>query len=95
MRLVIALTIGLFLLAGGIPRNAKGEGDPRQTVETFLKSWLEKKDFTQVIRSFAEDAFTSKVILSVDCAGYIRDNVRSNPRIVKDKLMKFLQKLSN
>lgn len=89
------LIVSLLVLSGiGLCPAKARSSDPKQAVDRFLKAWLVSKDFAQVRQSFAQEAFSSKLILSDSCAGYINDEDRATPPKVEQKVMKFLRDIA-
>ena len=85
------IVILLFILSTKVYSAQTKLPDPQQTVDKFLNAWLVKKNFAQVRREFSKEAFSNKLILSDDCAGYIHDNERAVPKRVERQVMKFLR----
>jgi hypothetical protein len=86
--LYVLFVLSLLIVEAKPQTTASG---PKRTVAGFMNAWLVKKNFTQARRYFSAKAFSNKLILSDDCAGYIHEEDRVFPKRVEQQVMKFLR----
>lgn len=60
----------------------------------FLTAWLIQRQFDAALGYFSRRAWTSPVLLSEDCAGYIQPADRGHPAAVRAGTRKFLRELA-
>lgn len=91
---LLFLTIALISLPleSGICNPEKNSA--RHSIERFLKGWLVNKNWQQVEAAFHKTAFSSRIILSEDCGGFISEEDRKSSVKVRRRVLAFLKDLS-
>lgn len=86
-QVILLLTIMVIPLMA----NAQSkESSSKKRVDSFLHAWLIKKNARQMRQFFDPNIFTNKMILSESCAGYIREQDRTDLERVERQVIKFL-----
>jgi hypothetical protein len=86
---------------GQLPREAKeptnGTAATREkqlvykTVQSFLNSWLVRRDLEETMTAFGTTAFQNEAILQESCAGYIKLGQRPSEEARRNGIKRFLQ----